>query len=291
MECILNKVDPLFDATLGFEYRLSILLGQDGFSFLVTHAVSRQILKMASYSLKHLGIHPEETNGWPQSGNEYFAELRKLEYAQIAWQRVEVAIASQKFTIAPHGFMENGDDMNIISAAFPVAQAEQILSEPVFDLGPVTSQLIPGYISEYCSAIFPGCILRNASAVFVKGILRKHSHLIARQVFINIHHGFFEITVIQGLRLLYLNAFRYMSPSDVLYYVIFVLEQLGFVPSEEKVTLMGEIAANSTIFLQLKMYCGSLNFITKPVELEYGEVFEEIGMHNYFTLLNMPICE
>jgi hypothetical protein len=126
----------------------------------------------------------------------------------------------------------------------------------------------------------------------VKGILRKHSQLLARQVFINIYPSFFEISVIQGLRLIYLNAFRYSSPSDVLYYVIFVLEQLGFIPSEEKVTLMGDINSDSTIFLQLKMYCGSLNLIEKPAGLIYSDSFSTgTGMHKHFSLLNLPLCE
>jgi len=290
LECILNQVDPQFDIAQGFKYRLSVLLSSDGFSFLVTHSISQKVLKLSSYKLASV-IHHEESAGWPVNGNDYFDQLKKVDCAQMSWQRVDIAVASQKITIAPHAFMEDANDLNIISAAYSVTPGEKILSEPVFDLGPVTAILVPGYISEFCAAIFPSSFLRNEAAVFVKGILRKHSQLIARQVFINIYHDFFEISVIQGLRLLYLNAFRYSSPSDVLYYVIFVLEQLGFVPSEEKVTLMGDIVANSTIYLQLKMYCGSLNFIAGPVELEYGEAFKEIAMHQYFTLLNMPICE
>jgi hypothetical protein len=290
LECILNQVDPQFEITQGFKYRLSVLLCQDGFSFLVTHAISQKVLKISSYK-RASGIHHEELAGWPVNGNEYFDQLKQVDCTKMSWQRVDIAVASQKITIAPHAFMEEANDLNIISAAYTVSPADKILSEPVFDLGPVTAILVPGYIPEFCAAIFPGSFLRNASAVFVKGILRKHSQLIARQVFINIYHDFFEISVIQGLRLLYLNAFRYSSPSDVLYYVIFVLEQLGFVPSEEKVTLLGDISDNSTIYLQLKMYCGSLNFIAKPVELEYGETFTGTNMHKYFTLLNIPLCE
>jgi hypothetical protein len=290
LECILNQVDPQFDIAQGFKYRLSVLLCQDGFSFLVTHGISQKVLRLSSY--KHAtGIHHEESAGWPEIGNDYFGQLKQVDCAQMSWQQVDIAVASQKITIAPHAFMEDADSLNIISAAYPVSRGEQILTEPVFDLGPVTAILVPGYISDFCATIFPGSILRNSAAVFVKGILRKHSQLIARQVFINIHPDFFEISVIQGLRLLYLNAFRYSSPSDVLYYVIFVLEQLGFVPSEEKVTLMGDISNNSTIYLQLKMYCGSLNFIAKPVELEYSETFAGTEMHKYFTLLNIPLCE
>ena len=291
MECILNKVDPQFETTQGFNYRLSILLCQDGFSFLVTHVASRKVLKLSSYKLDPAGMVPDSAGDWPKSGNDYFEELKKVDYSQLSWQGIDIAIASQKITMAPHSFMQDGNALNIISAVYPVIPDEQILSEPLSNLGPVSTILVPRYIPEFCNAIFPGSVLHNSAAVFVKGVLRTHSQLITRHVFINIHPGFFEITVTQGLRLLFLNAFRYSSPSDVLYYVIFVLEQLGFVSSEEKVTLMGDITANSTIFLQLKMYCGSIDFIAKPVELEYGEAFAEVAMHKYFTLLNIPICE
>lgn len=291
MECILNKVDPQFEPTQGFNYRLSILLCQDGFSFLVTHVVSLRILNIASYKFNQTGIHPDERGGWPDSGNNYFEKLKAVELTQHSYQRVDIAIASRKITIAPYDFINQEDLVSIVSTAYPVGPDEEILAESIFDLGPVTAILIPSFIQEFCSVIFPGAFLHCAAAVFVKGVLRKHSRLISRQIFINMHSGFFEITVIQGLRVIYLNAFRYSASSDVLYYVIFVLEQLGFVPSEENVTLMGDISEQSVIFTQLKMYCESLGFVAMPDEIKYGDSISGTTMHPYFTLLNIPICE
>jgi hypothetical protein len=291
LECILNQVDPQFESTQGFNYRLSILLCQDGYSFLVTHAVSQRVMRMASYKLNHIAVQHDEMGGWPINGNDYFDKLKTIDLIHLSYQRVDIAVASQKITIAPNPFLEPGNALNIISAAHPVSPGEEILTDPLYIPGPVTASLIPRYIPEFCATIFPGSVLRCAAAVFVKGILRKHSLLIARQVFINVHPGFFEITVIQGLRLLYLNVFKYSAPSDVLYYVIFVLEQLGFVPSEEKVTLMGEITESSVIYSQLKMYCESLQFVEKPEELKFGEKFTRVALHNYFILLNIPVCE
>jgi len=267
------------------------MLCQDGFSFLVTHVVSQRVMKMLVYKLNHSSAQHKDIGGWPASGDVYFEELKKVKLTQMNFQRVDIAVASQKITIAPHEFLEPGNIQTIISAAHTIGPGEEILVESVFDTGPVTAILLPRYIPEFCAAIFPGSLLRNAAAVFVKGILHRYSLLIERQVFINIYPGFFEITLIQGQRLLYLNTFKYSAPSDVLYYVIFVLEQLGFVPSEEKVTLMGDIDENSVIYTQLKMYCESLQFAGKPDDLKYGESFAGITFHKYFNLLNIPICE
>ncbi|MDO9256154.1 MAG: DUF3822 family protein [Bacteroidales bacterium] len=291
MECILNQVDPQYDTTQGFNYRLSVLLCEDGFSFLITHTVTQKVLKIASYTFIHTGIQKDEMGGWPINGNDYFEKLKKVDLTQLTYQQVDIAVASQKITVAPHDFLDHDNVLNIISSAYTVAPGEEILTEAILNSGPATAILIPGYIQEFCDLIFPGTFLRCAAAVFVKGILRNQSQIFARQVFINIHPGFFEITVIQGQRLLYLNAFKYSAPSDVLYYVVFVLEQLGFVPSEEKITLMGDITYSSVIYTQLEMYCESLKFVEKPDVLQYGATFTGIALHHYFVLLNLPICE
>jgi hypothetical protein len=291
LECILNQVDPQFDTTQGFNYRLSVLLCQDGFSFLVTHSVTQKVLKIVSYKFIHTGIQSDEMGSWPINGNDYFEKLKKVELTQLSYQRVDIAVTSQKITVAPYDFLDKDSLLNIILAAYTVAPGEEILKETILNSGPAMAILIPGYIQEFCDLIFPDSFLRCAAAVFVKAILRQHSQILARQVFINIHPGFFEITVVQGQRLLYLNAFKYSAPSDVLYYVVFVLEQLGFVPSEEKVTLMGDITYSSVIYTQLEMYCESLKFVEKPDVLQYGAAFTGIALHNYFILLNIPICE
>lgn len=289
MECILNKVDPQFDATLGLQYRLSILLGQNGFSFLVTHATSKKILALESYS-SNLSENHHNERGWPSNGDDYFDQLKKSSLSQLTYQKVDIAIASYKVTLAPHNFIK-GNELALMAVAHSVNEGEEILTEPLHEQGPVIAIAIPGYIKEYSNKLFPDAAMRVAPAVFVKGVFRKHSDLITRQIFLNVFTGYFELCVIQGSRLLYLNAFRYTAPSDVLYFVIFVLEQLGFVPSEENITLMGEISDSETIFNQLKMYCASLRYAKQPAGVEYGEDFAGIHFHTYFTLLNIPLCE
>lgn len=291
MECILNQVDPQFDVAQAAGYRLSVLLCHDGFSFLVTHLHSKKVLSLSEYKWHRSDRQTQDSGSWVQQAKEYFDKFRTLDYSRMLWQDVRVAVASQKITVVPHAFIDGSNEINLMSAVHPVLEGEKLVLEPLYEHGPVTAALVPAFITENCAALFPGMVLRNASAVFVKGIFRWHSQILSRQVFINLHPDFFEIAVTEGLRLLYLNTFKFSSPSDVLYYVIFVLEQLGFVPSEEKVTLMGDVSSNSTIFVQLKMYCGALDFISDVPELVFSESFAEVQQHKYFTLLNIPLCE
>jgi len=246
-------------------------------------------MALESYRSNHYENHHIE-RGWPSNGDDYFDQLKKSELSHLTFQKVDIAIASSKITLAPYNFI-SGNEFALMAVAHSVNESEEILTEPLHDQGPVIAIAIPKYIKDYCRNLFPYAAMRVAPAVFVKGVFRKHSDLITRQIFLNVFAGYFELCVIQGSRLLYLNAFRYSAPSDVLYFVVFVLEQLGFVPSEENITLMGEISDSETVFNQLKMYCASLRYAKQTVGIVYGEEFAGIHFHNFFTLLNIPMCE
>lgn len=288
-ENILNLTDPLYEAARTMQYRLSFLVARESFSVMVTHSVSRQVLKLETYKLVHADIPQNELPGWPAHGEEYFGFIQKHDSVAHTWQSVDVAIASHKLTVAPEVFLANGKAADLMSVAHESDGGEEIITETIFDLGPAIALAIPKYISEYFAAIFPSCTFHCAPAIFVKGLIREHSRLISRQVFLNFYKGYFEIAVIQGLRLLYLNTFRYSASSDVLYFVIFALEQLGFVPSEENITLMGDIADSEIVFSQLKMYCGSLCYAGLPSSVEFSEAFSSQEFHRYFTLFNIPV--
>jgi len=291
LECILNQVDPQFDNAQGFQYRLSILLSQDGFSFLVTHAETQQALKLTSYKTLHTDFQHNDSAGWPDSGDKYFNHFYDAGFSLQKWQRVDIAIATHKITVAPAAFLTLDNQSDIMAMVHQVQPDEEIITEPVFDLGPVIAIAAPRYLTEKCKTLFPGALIHCATSVFVKGLLRQHSKIISRQIFINVHLKYFEIVVIQGLRLIYLNSFRYTAASDVLYYVIFVLEQLGFSPSEEHLTVMGEISESDTVFAQLKMYCGSLKTATRPDILQFNQSYDGLSLHQYYTLLNVALCE
>ena len=284
MECILNQVDPQFDLTHGLQYRLSILLGQSGFSFAVIHASTRRILKLESYSSVNS---LQNENGWPSAGSDYFEHFRSNELTGLRYEHVNIALASGKLTLAPYDFISGDNERSLMALAHKLEANDEIITESLYSAGPVIAIALPKHVRQFISSLFHGASIHCSPVVFVKGLMRGYSDMIARQVFLNVYSGYFEMCIIQGTRLLYLNTFRYSAVSDVIYYVVFVLEQLGFVPSEENITLMGEISGNETVFNQLKEYCASLNFGKKPYGIEYPETFANTDLHRFFTLLNL----
>ena len=122
-------------------------------------------------------------------------------------------------------------------------------------------------------------------------MLKENAHILARQVFLNVWSSYFDIVVIQGRKLIYYNTFRKQAAEDLIYFVIYVLEQMGFVPSEEEVTLMGEILTDSDEYKLLNQYIDRLHFANLHPMAEFSPVFAEVLVHRYYTLFNLPFCE
>lgn len=291
LECVFDKIDPQFESISGPDCSLSLLLRQDGFSISIIHISSGKILRLASFVFNSNISKLNNPAEWPANGTEYSKLLFSSEFFLKKYGQVYVAADSFKFTTAPYNFLQLDKTSEIISASHEMRTDEDSFIEPVFDLGPAIATVLPKYVSDLCEKAFPNSILRSAPAVFIKGVIRQNSQLITRQVFINMHHDYFEIAAIQGLRLQYLNAFKYSAPSDVLYYVVFILEQLGLVPSEQDIVLMGNIDQDSLVVNELKMFCASVQFARNPEGMEYGEMFGEMKLHRFFTLLNIHLCE
>jgi len=290
VECLFTKVDPQFAATQGFKYRLSVLLGLDGFSFLVTHGVSRKIMCMSSYVLTAADLEFGKSNGWATDGELYFEQLSLVDLVHFQYQRIDVALVSNKFTVAPDAYMAD-HSATLMSAAHELTADERILVENVYPDGPSVAISIPDYVRAHCDHLFPHAHYHAASTVFLQGIMRHHRGSETRTLYIHFHRRFFEIAALEGTELIFMNAFSYSMPEDILYFVLFVIEQLGMTAAQQSVMISGPYCETASLSSQLRTYCGSVPYMPRPEDLGYGEVLSGVGFHRYLTWLNMPLCE
>ena len=59
-------------------------------------------------------------------------------------------------------------------------------------------------------------------------------------IYVNINKSYLNIIVFKGRELNYSNTFDYKSKEDILYFVLFVIEQNKLVNNKTKIKLIGE---------------------------------------------------
>lgn len=291
MECIINKVNPEFNRNWTFQYRLSILFRQDGFSFVISHDESSKIWAIADYRYSE----GNDANRYKPSGlddiSELSQEINSIDLLSLTYSSCEIAFSTERFMVAPESYAHKSYVHILMSVIHKPLPQEAFISETIFENGPACVTLVSKNVLDFVKTKWPGAKIRCASSVFVKSIMRQYSQLLKRQIFVQVWNGYFEIAVIQGMRLLYLNAFKYATILDIQYYLIFVLEQLGFTTSEEDIIIVGDSINGIELIAQLKMYFGGVQFGSDN-SLAFADMFQshEIQSYKYFTLINMPLC-
>jgi hypothetical protein len=288
LECILKLADPLFDQVHTGKYRLSILLRPDGFSFSVLDTRTHTFIALSNYGL---------TSGSSAApGNYKLCESLKEvynndEWLQLPYLRVDIAYASPKVTLIPQGFVHEESIENYFRFNHQLDAAE-IIAAQYSEVGEMQLvYAVPACLQNLCASKFGILQPASTAGILIDSLLKANDHILARQVFLHLMGSYFDIIIIQGRKLLYFNTFRQSSPEDLVYFTIYVLEQLGFVPAEEIVTLLGDIESGDPGFQLLYQYIDRLSFVNNGSIADFSPVFSEVPVHKYYTLFNLPFCE
>jgi hypothetical protein len=132
--------------------------------------------------------------------------------------------------------------------------------------------------------------MHHASVLMESTWIRYKNQLGSDRVFLNIRDQQFDMMVMNSRHLRFCNSFPFSAPEDLLYYVIFVMEQLGLNPEETTASLMGQVERNSLVYDALFKYIRDINFVDRNDAFSYSYAFNEIPGHYFSTLLNFPVC-
>jgi hypothetical protein len=106
-----------------------------------------------------------------------------------------------------------------------------------------------------------------------------------------VRHGRFDLLIRKEHRLVYCNSFIYKAIEDVVYYLMFVSEQLHLAAEGIHLTFMGEMGRYSMLVELLGKYIREIEFMPRNDQFRYGNVFDELPGHYFFNLLNAGLCE
>lgn len=134
--------------------------------------------------------------------------------------------------------------------------------------------------------------IRHHASVFIESMMVFSKHtLLPKQVFVNVHSGFFDMLVTENGRLLFYNSFAYKTAEDFIYFVLFVYEQLKLSPENNGVILSGEILKNSALFDMLYKYVRNIDFALPGEQYANSYIMKDIPAHTIQNLLSTVLCE
>jgi hypothetical protein len=260
---------------------LSVVAGRNSFMYAVFTADFDAVTEIG-----HLRVKDDAT---ARLSNELPAILDNFRLTVRQFSKVYLAFQTPSFVMLPEAYaIENavkpllkftsGSEPSMASLSHHIGSI-QLTFEP------------PQAQTAELERLFSQAHVRHSGAVNIS-LLMRHPALASCEVLLTESDGCLEICARRGNDLLYYNLFETYGNEDVLYYLLFMLEQHGISPSEVSLCLSCQRAVTDPLIRDIRKYVKHTDLVNAGRQkLKRGGEIAGIPEHYYFTLLQQHTCE
>lgn len=264
--------DPVFDYNKTKEYKLSIQVSLDGFSFSVIHREENRLIALLDtpVTISSPKFIPSRLDEW----------LGSQEIIGKSFAEVQVHFFSEKFTLVPAGFYDANYQYDLFRVLFGSENGFQVAGNYLdhhnlhllFDLPVNFSAGLDSRLENY-SLLHPVSTIAAKIPAFDEPEKNGAALVFGKDNF--------DVVFFREGKMLFANHFRYEHPNDVIYYIITALQQYGFNREKTNLFLQGEILEKDEISIQLKKYFPAVRFVFPGLNFN-PEIFK-MPVHRFIS--------
>jgi len=287
---VLSIADQTFDQQQTARYRLSIRIAADGISFCMADPDRNTYTQLASFeNSSYRGVRRLEK----EVVEAMFENVIALHpWLNSKFASVNILFEDCRFTLLPLPLFDLNSYQSIYEYNFTNYTGEEILysSLPVSDavlLYGVPIGLVEGFKKRY-----PFVRFFHGNFPLMTAFLNKYRNTDNQgSVLANFRNGAMDILILNDRKLQLLNSYTCKTDEDVLYFLIFAIEQIGLNPETAVLYLSGIIERDSNLHFLIKKYLRNVCFINRNDDFRYCYAFERVESHRFYNLLNLNLCE
>ncbi|MBN1338394.1 MAG: DUF3822 family protein [Bacteroidales bacterium] len=280
-----DKTDPSFSAEKTEHYHLLCSLSQRMLVFVILDKTANRFIRITRFSGHDF-----------LRGDDVFKEIpdfiRHLDYFGSFDGPADVVFETSKCTLVPEALFDSQNPEAYTKLSFNLQKDQTIMWDKIPEINAFNLYPLPPEVLKLAREVFQNAGIFSFPTVFIAGILSRYKNRPGGQrVFLNLRDGLMDIVALKGNRFEYFNTFDFKADTDVIYFLIFVFEQLGINPEEAELSLSGMIDHRSGLYELIQRYVRDVRFEKYPGNFNFSYVFSEVPAHQYCTLLNFHLCE
>ena len=272
---ILSRIDESFSPGNSGDYDLFMQAGEKEFSYCILDCLKNKFLVLESFVCDEL---------IPES-------LKQIPLLQNDYHMIRFMTVNNRSTLIPELLFEPSEQELYLKFSKNPEVNENARSDRIGHLGIINVY----YSNAGLLNSFPGNSLSpeifHLTTALIESIWANYKNQIHDDhIFVHFRENYFDLLVFDRKQLKYCNSFMIKAPEDLVYYLIFVMEQLDLNPEESEVTLLGAIDKASPGYDLVSKYIRNLHFLSRNDSYSYSYVFDDLPGHYYFPLLNLGLC-
>ncbi len=209
-------------------------------------------------------------------------------FSKKKYKTVLVNKVSSQFTLCPTALYEPDNARALLEFNCGDTEQQIIITDDIHS----TIKLIYTIneaLKSTLDKLFPQHQLRHQITVLARLMLNTEE-LSKENILFSIRDNSIEVIVKQNQQLILANQYSIKTNEDVLYYVLFIIEQYQLNPLTVAITLVGNKESNSELIVSLKKYIKHIRLATghKTINWQY---LTGMPQHFNYSLLNRLFCE
>ena len=283
IEAIISHIDPYLELNKAKSCHLSIQVNLDGFSFAILNLQEQKYIALEHYDIQNL-------NSYSNLAEKIDILVNQKELLQQNFVSTSVGITHTINTLTPKALYKKEYGKEILAFNHILLKNETETRDWIPSIQAFNSYFIPEELERCLNKHFKNIVWKHDSSIIIESLIHQFKLHEGEKVYISVQKKSFDITILDGKHLKFFNSFSYKAAEDLIYYLLFSMEQLQLNPDHTPLIIIGEIEEDSEIYKLLYKYIRNINFTKRNPNYNYSFVFDQIQEHYFYKLLNQHLC-
>ncbi|WP_010182739.1 DUF3822 family protein [Aquimarina agarilytica] len=217
-------------------YSLSIQLSLNGFSFYITSNTGDIVSK-----------YHESNDTIPFNEQQLLEKVSKIfdskPELQATFKSIDVIYYNELFTLVPKTLFDEKALKTYINYSVKTLATDYITYDEL-NTGIINVFIPYVNVNNFLLEKLGEFNFHHSSGILINHVLEKEKYSLTKKVSIFVAPNQFDLICCKGTDLLLFNSFKYTTNEDVLYYLLFCLEQLDLSPNQIEVELINTISTD-----------------------------------------------
>jgi len=257
---------------------LSIHISLNGLSFCIIDLISKEIDFLRTYSLSKNST-PKELLKTLKKGFKENDELRN------SFSSVKIIHYNNLSTVVPEPLFDKKNALSYLKFNSKILQNDYVAYDRIFNNECVNVFIPYVNINNYIFKMFDSFVYNHYSSIILEKVKLNEKNTTTPSLYLNININHMEITYFVKNKLVFYNRFDFNTKEDVMYYLLFTIDQLKLNPEEIPVVITGNISEDDDNYKIIYKYIRNVSIFNSEINQEnkfYNSLKSDITLLNSF---------
>lgn len=256
---------------------LSIQVNLNGLSFCILNTSENRIAYLNSIAFNSK-VNP------PKALERLKAELSSNTVFADDFKTVTIIHQNELASLVPATLYDEALNADYLKFNTKMLHTDFISKDPLENIDAVNVYVPYVNVNNYIFDTFGSFTYKHASTIFIDAVLAQKPQE-ENTLYVNVTKNAIEVVAVSNQTLQLYNRFEFFSVEDLIYYLLFVVEQLGWDPETLHLKLSGQIKKNDDNYNICYKYIRNVAFTEVKVNTKLPEdIASKANAH--FIILN-----